>query len=140
MIKPNLDSMFWSWFANIIHNKVLIHLVPKVLEPNSYENIMDLTYSIRVSHPSHICHPKISTLIFLNPRSHIQLLCSFNFHICHWFLSSFIFPTPHNPTNINIDIVKKERVLDLLLHLGQRFGLPAFTNHSGISDEICFLD
>ena len=30
----NLDSTFWSWFANIIHNEVLIHLVPKVLEPN----------------------------------------------------------------------------------------------------------
>ena len=30
----NLDSMFWSWFANIIHNEVLIHLVLKVLEPN----------------------------------------------------------------------------------------------------------
>ena len=30
----NLDSMFWSWFANIIHNEVLIHFVPKVLEPN----------------------------------------------------------------------------------------------------------
>ena len=30
----NLDFMFWSWFSNIIHNEVLIHLVPKVFEPN----------------------------------------------------------------------------------------------------------
>ena len=30
----NLDSKFWSWFANTLHIKVLIHLVPKVLEPN----------------------------------------------------------------------------------------------------------
>ena len=27
--------MFWSWFANILQIEVLIHLVPKVLEPNS---------------------------------------------------------------------------------------------------------
>ena len=26
--------MFWSWFANVLHNEVLIHLVFKVLEPN----------------------------------------------------------------------------------------------------------
>ena len=35
----NLDSMFWSWFANIIHNEVLIHLVPKVLEPNRCDSM-----------------------------------------------------------------------------------------------------
>ena len=30
----NLDSKFWSWFANTLQIEVLIHLVPKVLEPN----------------------------------------------------------------------------------------------------------
>ena len=34
----NLESMFWSWFANIIHNEVLIHLVPKVLEHNNFHS------------------------------------------------------------------------------------------------------
>ena len=44
--------MFWSWFANIIHNEVLIHLVPKVLEPNSitkpklrYKAVIDYSYT-----------------------------------------------------------------------------------------------
>ena len=27
--------MFWSWFANTLQIVVLIHLVPKVLEPNN---------------------------------------------------------------------------------------------------------
>ena len=30
----NLDSKFWSWFASILHIEFLIHLVPKILEPN----------------------------------------------------------------------------------------------------------
>ena len=30
----NLNSKFWSWFANTLQIEVLIHLVPKVLEPN----------------------------------------------------------------------------------------------------------
>ena len=30
----NLDSKFWSWFANTLQIEVLINLVPKVLEPN----------------------------------------------------------------------------------------------------------
>ena len=31
----NLDFKFWSWFANTLHIEVLLHLVPKVLEPNN---------------------------------------------------------------------------------------------------------
>ena len=34
----NLDSKFWSWFANTLQIEVLIHLVSKVLKPNiTYE-------------------------------------------------------------------------------------------------------
>ena len=34
----NLDSKFWSWFANTLQIEVLIHLVSKVLIPNiTYE-------------------------------------------------------------------------------------------------------
>ena len=42
----NLDSKFWSWFANTLHIEVLIHLVPKVLEPNKLPLWQSLTKHI----------------------------------------------------------------------------------------------
>ena len=42
MSSLNLDSKFWSWFANTLQFEVLIHLVPKVLEPNKMDEQDDI--------------------------------------------------------------------------------------------------
>ena len=61
----NLDSIFWSWFANIIHNEVLIHSVAKVLKPNKLslwqsvtKHITQMKWKLQTAHSDLKC-PKI---------------------------------------------------------------------------------
>ena len=67
----NPDSKFWSWFANTLHIEVLVHLVPKDLEPNKYKEIKrfnNLDKGIKVIENALLIHISIYSwsLIFPN--------------------------------------------------------------------------
>ena len=73
----NLDSKFWSWFANSLQIEVLIHLAPKVLEPNKLplwqfvtKHITNLKCSkLQIAHLKITCPKKIQPNYYLSVAS-----------------------------------------------------------------------
>ena len=91
-VSLNLDYICWSWFANIIHNEVLIHLVPKVLEPNKFPLWQSVTKHItqmrcsklQTGHSNLKCpktfHPNYYLSVASIDSSTIELICIFLKH------------------------------------------------------------
>ena len=61
----NLDLMSWSWFANTLQVYVLIHLDPKVLEPNKLPFWQSVT--------KHITNMKCSKLQTAQPNFYLSV-------------------------------------------------------------------
>ena len=104
----NLDFMFWSWFANIIHNEVLIHFVPKVLEPNKLLLWQSVTKHITKMKCSklQIAHSNLKCPKTIQPNYYLSIA---NVDSSHHWINLYIPKTLNKHINACVENTSKTK-------------------------------